>query len=88
MPKFGTPEELEDDEPQQTFYAPGDIGKMALTVLKELVDNRAPETARAHLTKFLDFIPPDQLEEFLVKCIEYGADKVLPQKKTVRRTTG
>jgi hypothetical protein len=89
VPKFGEPEEEfeEELEPRKVFYGPGDLGKMALPVLKEIIAHRAPEGNRERLERFLDFVSPKDLEEYLLHVLDYGASRVLP-KKTARRVAG
>lgn len=87
MPKFVPEEGFEEElESEKVFYGPGDLGKMALPVLKEIVAHRAAEGDRERLGRFLEFVSPKDLEEYLLHVLEYGASRVLP-KKTVRRTT-
>jgi len=53
-----------------------------------VVSHRAPEGDRGRLSRFLEFLPPADLEDFLVHVLQYGANKVFPpEKKTTRKST-
>lgn len=82
-------ENWDEDELPTSTYKPGDLGRIITPGLQELIDHRAPEAEKDRLTKFLTWCPKDVLEGFLVRCLEYGADKAFPKNgkpKTVRKT--
>lgn len=75
----------DDDEVPQSLYQPGDLGRIVTPSLQELIDHRADPADRQRLRNFLNWIPKDVLEGFLIRCLEFGADKTFPKPKTVRR---
>ena len=73
--------EFEEDDESPLRYGPGDIGNLLKPALKELVEHRTTGSKRQHLMGFIEWVPPETMEGFLILCVEYGADKVMPKRK-------
>lgn len=71
-----------DDELPEEKFSPGERGDIMKTGLKELVTHYMTDPAKKDATvKFIEWIPSTHLEEFLVRCMEYGMDRTSPTAK-------
>ncbi len=78
----------DDELPEEKFVA-GDLGDIMKTGLKDLVNHYVTDPGKKDATvKFIEWIPSPHLEEFLVRCMEYGMERTSPSKgpKSTRRS--
>ncbi|NIQ80591.1 MAG: hypothetical protein GTN93_21365 [Anaerolineae bacterium] len=77
-----TDADFDDDiEDRPVRYSPGDIGQLLRPGLTELIEHRTTGEKQRHLKKFAEWLPPENMEDFLILCLEYGADKIMPRNK-------
>lgn len=75
-------DEIVDVNPLARFN-PGAIGKEVKCRLKALVDAYSDKKSRTK--RFIDWVPPEDLEKFLVLAMEYGCEKTYPKQKKKKR---
>lgn len=76
-----------DDAPMEAFQ-PGEHGRIMVPGLIDLVNHYMKDNPkREDVIGFLKWVPPTNLEEFLVMCMEYGSDRTKPgnNPKNTRR---
>lgn len=77
------------DELPEEVFKPGELGKIMVPGLADLINHYMKDDPKKEMVLgFVKWCPPEHLEGFLVKCMEYGADKTKPgNEKVTRRKT-
>lgn len=86
------PGEFEDDEPVDIdpveVYQKGSTADTIKPLLIALIPVYAKPEKRTEIEAFIRWVPGMNLEMFLVHCMEYGAEKCHPTRKTRRKVAG
>ena len=79
--------DLEEDDVRDRVdvFKKGEIGRVLKTPLLELAAHYRDGPQRERIEGFIKWLPEENMEQFLMLCLEYGADKTLP-KPSPRRT--
>lgn len=60
-------------------FKPGEYGQVLVKGLTDLVKHYADAEKQDHILGFLNWVPPDHLERYLVHALEHGADLTRPK---------
>lgn len=71
--------EEDDDRDRVDVFKKGEIGRVLRTPLLELAAHYREGPAREHIENFVKWLPEVNMEQFLMLCLEYGAQKTMPK---------